>query len=576
MQVKEKQLTPEQEKLMQSLIDDGYHKLIAKVLALRNYQTQEKLLHYSLLHDMDKAVDCVLEAIITERKICVVADYDVDGATSCAIMVKGLRGLGASVEYFVPNRFKHGYGLQPSVIDDMLLSYPDTDMIVTVDNGISSIAGVQYAKEKNIYVLVTDHHLEGDERPDTIIVNPNRKDCSFPSKALAGCGVAFYLIHAVKDRMTAMCQQGKQQDDIQKGAQYDNRELADYLAIGTIADVVPLDTNNRMLIEYGLKRIRAGGASVGVNAILKVLKIKPESLTTQHIAFRIAPMLNAAGRMEDMSLGINLLLCEQPEQAEIMVENLIVINTERKNTEAAMKEEALHQLSDVKDTGSQFSCVVFGEDFHEGVIGILASRIKDLKYLPTIVFSEMESDSNEILLKGSGRSIEGLHLRDAIDYVFKKSPETVVKFGGHAMAAGLTIKKSHLAKFSELLDEYCASMFQNVKPTHVFEYDIEVDWDDISVELVNDINMMVWGQHFREPLFYGKFKINKQDVLKDAHLKLYLQAPNGMEIEGMRFFYNKPYVGDEIEAVFKLSVNRFFNKVNVQMLIEDAAEIVNT
>ena len=540
MQVKEKQLTPEQEKLMQSLIDAGYHKLIAKVLALRNYETQEKLLHYSLLHDMDKAVDCVLEAIITERKICVVADYDVDGATSCAIMVKGLRGLGANVEYFVPNRFKHGYGLQPSVIDDMLLSYPDTDMIITVDNGISSIAGVQYAKERNIYVLVTDHHLEGDERPDTIIVNPNRKDCSFPSKALAGCGVA------------------------------------DYLAIGTIADVVPLDTNNRMLIEYGLKRIRAGGASVGVNAILKVLKIKPESLTTQHIAFRIAPMLNAAGRMEDMSLGINLLLCEQPEQAEIMVENLIAINTERKNTEAAMKEEALHQLSDVKDTGSQFSCVVFGEDFHEGVIGILASRIKDLKYLPTIVFSEMESDGNEILLKGSGRSIEGLHLRDAIDYVFKKSPETVVKFGGHAMAAGLTIKKSHLAKFSELLDEYCASVFQNAKPTHVFEYDMEVDWDDISVELVDDINMMVWGQHFREPLFYGKFKINKQEVLKDAHLKLYLQAPNGMEIEGMRFFYNKPYVGDEIEAVFKLSVNRFFNKVNVQMLIEDAAEIVNT
>ena len=390
-----KQQTPVQKEIYDNLVNDGYSSLTAYSLSLRNYDRAEKMLPYLSLHDIDKCVDYLYDAIKVNKKMCVVADYDVDGATSCSIMVSGLRTLGADIVYFVPNRFKHGYGLQASVIDDMLITYPDIDVIITVDNGIASVSGVDYANSKNIDVVVTDHHLEGDERPNAVvIVNPNKKDCQFESKALAGCGVAFYVVLALREKI----------------AKLDNRKfnisyLQDYLAIGTVADVVTLDANNRLLVEYGLNRIKNHKANIGVQALIDVLGINQDKINTSDIAFQIAPTLNAAGRIEDMSKGINLLLSNNYEYATELAIELVKINKTRKSIENTMKEDALEQI-DIANSNSDdlFSCCVQNKDFHEGVIGILASRIKELLYVPTIVFSALEElEQGRAVLKGSGR-----------------------------------------------------------------------------------------------------------------------------------------------------------------------------
>jgi single-stranded-DNA-specific exonuclease recJ len=589
MKYKISELTKEQEKIKEQLIEQGKNDILAHVLALRNYSKIQKLIPYNQLHDIDKAVLYLAKAIINKTKICVVADYDVDGATSCSIMVKGLRGLGADVNYFVPNRFIHGYGLQPSVVDDMLLSYPDVEMIVTVDNGISSIDGIDYAKSLGIDTLVTDHHLEGSDRPDAlVIINPNKKDCTFPSKALAGCGVAFYLIHAIRDffvhldffmnneefehwmkkEIIRFDKTNVTEELVKKAANYRNSELLDYLAIGTIADVVSLDENNRLIVESGLNWIHRGKACIGVKALLKVLKIDETKMNSTHIAFNIAPVINAAGRMEDMGLGIKLLLCNDEKEADELANVLVEINQARKDKEKEMKDDALAQLGDI-DTGvPSFSCVVFGRSFHEGIIGILASRIKEQVYLPTIVFSELEEENGEICLKGSGRSIPEIHLRDAIDYVYKKCPDAVVKFGGHAMAAGLTIRKQYLDEFKRLLDEYCKDILNGVRPQNVIVADMDIDWNRVDFNLVEELDRQVWGQNFRQPVFYSKLKLVEQKVLKDAHLRMMFEKPNGEQITGMYFFHNEEFELGEHDVLFKLNINDFRGNRSIQILID--------
>ena len=558
-----KQQTPAQKEIYDNLINDGYSSLTAYSLSLRNYDRAEKMLSYLSLHDIDKCVDYLYDAIKSNKKMCVVADYDVDGATSCSIMVSGLRTLGANIVYFVPNRFKHGYGLQASVIDDMLMTYPDIDVIITVDNGIASVSGVDYANSKNIDVVVTDHHLEGDERPNAVvIVNPNKKDCQFKSKALAGCGVAFYVVLALREKI----------------AKLDNRKfnisyLQDYLAIGTVADVVTLDANNRLLVEYGLNRIKNHKANIGVQALIDVLGINQEKINTSDIAFQIAPTLNAAGRIEDMSKGINLLLSNNYEYATELAIELVKINKTRKSIENTMKEDALEQI-DIANSNSDdlFSCCVQNKDFHEGVIGILASRIKELLYVPTIVFSELEElDQGKAVLKGSGRSIEGLHLRDAIDYVTKKVPDCVIKFGGHAMAAGLTIYKDKFDDFKFYLNEYCKEIFKNVKPTNVVSVDKELDLKNISIDDVEELNSQIWGQHFTEPVFIADFKINKQELLSGGkHLKVWFDY-KGMEIVGLWFFRTE-FIdvehNENVKVIFKLNINEWRNKKEIQIYVQ--------
>jgi single-stranded-DNA-specific exonuclease recJ len=558
-----KQQTQAQKEIYDNLVNDGYSSLTAYSLSLRNYDRAEKMLPYLSLSDIDKCVDYLYDAIKANKKMCVVADYDVDGATSCSIMVSGLRTLGADIVYFVPNRFKHGYGLQASVIDDMLITYPDIDVIITVDNGIASVSGVDYANSKNIDVVVTDHHLEGDERPNAVvIVNPNKKDCQFESKALAGCGVAFYVVLALREKI----------------AKLDNRKfnisyLQDYLAIGTVADVVTLDANNRLLVEYGLNRIKNHKANIGVQALIDVLGINQDKINTSDIAFQIAPTLNAAGRIEDMSKGINLLLSNNYEYATELAIELVKINKTRKSIENTMKEDALEQI-DIANSNSDdlFSCCVQNKDFHEGVIGILASRIKELLYVPTIVFSELEElEQGRAVLKGSGRSIEGLHLRDAIDYVTKKVPDCVIKFGGHAMAAGLTIYKDKFDDFKFYLNEYCKEIFKNVKPTNVVSVDKELDLKNISIDDVEELNSQIWGQHFTEPVFIADFKINKQELLSGGkHLKVWFDY-KGMEIVGLWFFRTEfiDVEHDEnVKVIFKLNINEWRNKKEIQIYVQ--------
>lgn len=558
-----KQQTQAQKEIYDNLVNDGYSSLTAYSLSLRNYDRAEKMLPYLSLSDIDKCVDYLYDAIKANKKMCVVADYDVDGATSCSIMVSGLRTLGADIVYFVPNRFKHGYGLQASVIDDMLMTYTDIDVIITVDNGIASVSGVDYANSKNIDVVVTDHHLEGDERPNAVvIVNPNKKDCQFESKALAGCGVAFYVVLALREKIAKL-------DNKKFNISY----LQDYLAIGTVADVVTLDGNNRLLVEYGLNRIKNHKANIGVQALIDVLGINQDKINTSDIAFQIAPTLNAAGRIEDMSKGINLLLSNNYEYATELAIELVKINKTRKSIENTMKEDALEQI-DIANSNSDdlFSCCVQNKDFHEGVIGILASRIKELLYVPTIVFSELEElEQGRAVLKGSGRSIEGLHLRDAIDYVTKKVPDCVIKFGGHAMAAGLTIYKDKFDDFKFYLNEYCKEIFKNVKPTNVVSVDKELDLKNISIDDVEELNSQIWGQHFTEPVFIADFKINKQELLSGGkHLKVWFDY-KGMEIVGLWFFRTE-FIDVEhnknVKVIFKLNINEWRNKKEIQIYVQ--------
>lgn len=558
-----KQQTQAQKEIYDNLVNDGYSSLTAYSLSLRNYDRAEKMLPYLSLSDIDKCVDYLYDAIKANKKMCVVADYDVDGATSCSIMVSGLRTLGADIVYFVPNRFKHGYGLQASVIDDMLMTYTDIDVIITVDNGIASVSGVDYANSKNIDVVVTDHHLEGDERPNAVvIVNPNKKDCQFESKALAGCGVAFYVVLALREKIAKL-------DNKKFNISY----LQDYLAIGTVADVVTLDGNNRLLVEYGLNRIKNHKANIGVQALIDVLGINQDKINTSDIAFQIAPTLNAAGRIEDMSKGINLLLSNNYEYATELAIELVKINKTRKSIENTMKEDALEQI-DIANSNSDdlFSCCVQNKDFHEGVIGILASRIKELLYVPTIVFSELEElEQGRAVLKGSGRSIEGLHLRDAIDYVTKKVPDCVIKFGGHAMAAGLTIYKDKFDDFKFYLNEYCKEIFKNVKPTNVVSIDKELDLKNISIDDVEELNSQIWGQHFTEPVFIADFKINKQELLSGGkHLKVWFDY-KGMEIVGLWFFRTE-FIdvehNENVKVIFKLNINEWRNKKEIQIYVQ--------
>ncbi|MGK2953974.1 MAG: single-stranded-DNA-specific exonuclease RecJ, partial [Thiobacillus sp.] len=505
-----------------------------------------------LLH-IERAAALLADAIAANKRLLIIADYDADGATACAVGVRGLRMLGARVDFLVPNRLEHGYGLTPDIVK--LAAERQPDLIVTVDNGIAAVDGVAAANALGIPVLVTDHHLPGDALPDAAcIVNPNQPGCGFASKNLAGVGVMFYVLLALRTEL-------RQRGTYASQPEPDLRALLDLVALGTVADVVKLDANNRTLVENGLARMRAGKACAGINALFRAAGREPARATVFDLGFMLGPRLNAAGRIDDMALGIECLLADDPATAQTLAQQLDTLNRARRDVEAGMLDEALAILARFNPTDSH-SLTAYQPDWHIGVIGILASRLKDKFHRPTIVLARSESGE----LKGSGRSIPGLHLRDALDLVDKRHPGLILKFGGHAMAAGLSLPADRHDEFSLAFETVVRELIDPADLDGMIETDGELDDADHSYELAEQLDHAVWGQGFPAPLFTATFDVLAQRVVGEKHLKLKL-ARAGASFEAMSFFHADP-LPERIRAVYALMPNEFNGQQSLQLKLQ--------
>ncbi len=516
------------------------------------------LLPFTLLKNAETMACMLADAISEKRKILIVADYDADGATACAVAMRGLSALGAQMDFIVPNRFEYGYGLTPEIVRLAAQSAPD--IVLTVDNGIASLEGVAEARRLGMQVMVTDHHLPGDALPDALcIVNPNQPGCTFPSKNLAGVGVMFYVLIALRAEMR------------KRGAFLNQTEpnlghLLDLVALGTVADVVKLDDNNRILVQQGLQRIRTGRSCAGIQAILRLARKQTTQTSSYELGFIVGPRLNAAGRLEDMSLGIRCLLTNNPTEAYEIAAKLDALNQERRSIEADMQDSALAEL-DTFNPEDRYSLSIFNEDWHQGVIGILASRLKDKFHRPVIAFARSQTGE----LKGSGRSIAGLHLRDALDLVSKRQPHLIQKFGGHAMAAGLSIREEHLIDFRNAFESVAKALLDADALVHSIATDGMLNADECTLVIARELQHQVWGQGFPEPLFEGEFRVLTQRVVGEKHLKLKLSSPAG-NFDAIRFFCADP-APDTLHAVYSLSVNEYYGSVSLQLIVRHWQEI---
>ncbi|MCU1730291.1 MULTISPECIES: single-stranded-DNA-specific exonuclease RecJ [unclassified Pseudomonas] len=543
--------------------------LLTRLYAARGVQSAEeldkslgRLLPYQMLKGIDAAVDLLLDALAKRQRILIVGDFDADGATASTVGVLGLRLLGAAhVDYLVPNRFEYGYGLTPEIVAVALQRSPD--LLVTVDNGISSVEGVAAARAAGLKVLVTDHHLPGSELPQAdAIVNPNQPGCEFPSKSLAGVGVIFYVLLALRAQLRSL---GHFQDKPQPNL----GELLDLVALGSVADVVPLDANNRILVHQGLERIRAGRARPGLKAILEVARRDHQRITSTDLGFIIGPRLNAAGRLDDMSLGIECLLSEDPQLARDMAAQLDELNQDRKSIEQGMQREALAQLKDLPVESMPFGLCLFEADWHQGVIGILASRMKERYHRPTIAFA----DAGEGMLKGSARSVPGFHIRDALDAVAARHPQLISKFGGHAMAAGLSLPADNFPAFAEAFDEEVRRQLREEDLTGRLLSDGTLAVEEFHLELARALRHAgPWGQHFPEPLFHGVFQLVEQRVVGERHLKVVLKSECGaVRLDGIAFSVDREVWPNPtvrwVELAYKLDVNEFRGQESVQLMI---------
>ena len=505
-----------------------------------------------LLHSARAAV-ILADAIHDNKRLLIIADYDADGATACAVGVRGLRMLGARVEYLVPNRLEHGYGLTPDIVK--LAARRQPELLITVDNGIAAVDGVAAANALGIPVLVTDHHLPGDRLPDAAcIVNPNQPDCAFASKNLAGVGVMFYVLLALRAELrTRGCYDQHTEPDL--------RSLLDLVALGTVADVVRLDANNRTLVAQGLARMRAGKAGAGINALFRAAGRDPDRATVFDLGFMLGPRLNAAGRLDDMALGIECLLADDPGAAQQLAQRLDTLNRTRRDVEAGMLDEALAILA-AFNPGDSHSLTAYQPDWHIGVIGILASRLKDKFHRPTLVFARSESGE----LKGSGRSIPGLHLRDALDLIDKRHPGLILKFGGHAMAAGLSLAADAYDTFSAAFETVVRELIDPADLEGVIETDGLLDDAAHSYALAEQMDNAVWGQGFPAPLFTATFEVVAQRIVGEKHLKLKLSR-QGRLFDAMRFFQADP-LPDRIQAVYALMPNEFNGQQSLQLKLQ--------
>jgi single-stranded-DNA-specific exonuclease len=510
------------------------------------------LLPFTKLKNAQKMACLLADAIAAQRKLLIVADYDADGATACAVGLRGLRMLGMQVDFIVPNRFEYGYGLTPEIVRLAAQSAPD--ILITVDNGIASVEGVAEANRLGMQVLITDHHLPGDTLPDALcIVNPNQPGCDFPSKNLAGVGVMFYVLLALRAELRA------------RGAYTEQAEpnlgnLLDLVALGTVADVVKLDENNRILVQQGLQRIRSMRACCGINALLQVASKNYAQVSSYELGFVVGPRLNAAGRLEDMSLGITCLISDDVTEAAKIAAQLDTLNHTRRNIEADMQQAALATLEHITPTDS-YSLALFDETWHQGVIGILASRLKDRYHRPVIAFAR--SLNGEI--KGSGRSIHTLHLRDALDLVSKRHPHLLQKFGGHAMAAGLSLREEHFDEFKVAFEAVAQSLLSPADLTRVIETDGLLAPSEFTLSIARSLEQQVWGQGFPQPLFEGEFTIKSQRVVGEKHLKLKLSTAS-TAYDAIHFFCVDPMPAC-IRAVFNLAINEYNGSVNLQLIV---------
>ncbi|KNY47781.1 ssDNA exonuclease RecJ [Vibrio harveyi] len=562
-----------------SLLPDSIPPILKRIYINRGItdvaqlETSARGLHsYQQLGGIDQAVELLFQAINEQKRIIVVGDFDADGATSSALSVLALRMLGSNnVDYLVPNRFEDGYGLSPEVVDQALEL--GAEMIMTVDNGVSSIEGVRYAKENGITVLVTDHHLPGQELPNVdAMVNPNLDSCAFPSKALAGVGVAFYLMMALcvyMRKQNWFAQQGMQEPKLM--------ELIDLVALGTVADVVPLDENNRILVHQGLQRIRAGKARPGIQALIEVAKRDARRLVASDFGFALGPRINAAGRLDDMSFGVELLMCNNIHAARRMASELDGLNQTRKEIEEGMKQEAMafcERLQFGENSELPYGLALFQRDWHQGVIGILASRIKEKFHRPVIAFA----DGGEGTIKGSCRSIPGLHMRDALDFIDTQNPGLIIKFGGHAMAAGLTIKEQDFERFSRLFDEVVKKELDEAALKGVVMSDGELKPEEFSMNVAEQLRSGgPFGQAFPEPIFDGEFKVLHQKLVGEKHLKLMLEPlfkghPTNVMIDGIAFNVDLRRWPDAsvktVRLAYKLDVNEFRGNQSLQLIID--------
>ena len=522
------------------------------------------LLPYTALKDIDKAVALLVTALQAQQRLVIVGDFDADGATSTAVLMSGLKALGFKyLEYLVPNRFEYGYGLTPEMAE--LAVAQGAELIVTVDNGISAIEGVALAKQAGVKVLVTDHHLAGHELPQAdAIVNPNQPGCNFPSKALAGVGVAFYLLLALRAEL-------RRQHYFNTELPEPNlAELLDLVALGTVADVVPLDSNNRILVHQGLMRIRSGKCRPGIQALIDVANRSASKLTASDFGFALAPRLNAAGRLDDMSLGISCLLAPQLGLARQYAAELDSLNVERREIEQSMQQEAQAFLSQLSFDGSALpECLcLYRHDWHQGVIGILAGRIKEQFHRPTIVFAQ--GDDGE--LKGSARSISGLHIRDLLEEISSQYPGLIKKFGGHAMAAGLTISAERLDTFKLALSLTAKKHLTPEQLTAVVYTDGELPSECFDISFAQLLQQAgPWGQAFPEPVFDGHFTLISQKMLADKHLKMMLQTADGKLVDAIWFNADNKRWPDvnvqQVQLAYQLDINEYRDKQNLQLIV---------
>ena len=552
----------------------GLNRVMSQVLSSRGVHNAQAL-DYSLKHllppqglsHIDAAADMLAEAVAASASIVIVGDFDADGATSCALAVRCLKAFGMQdVSYMVPNRFEYGYGLSPQIVGDVAMRQPD--IIVTVDNGISSVDGVHAAQALGMSVLVTDHHLPGEELPTAdVIVNPNLKGDRFASKNLAGVGVIFYVMLATRARLRQM---GWFSDE--NIAEPNMSQFLDLVALGTVADVVPLDQNNRILVQQGLQRIRNGHGCAGIKALLTVGKRNPLRISSSDLGFAVGPRLNAAGRMDDMSVGIECLLSDSFEHAMTLATELDDLNRQRREVEGSMQQDALaivEKLS-IADDEVPSVYVLADETWHQGVVGLVASRVKERVNRPVVAMAPGDAENE---WKGSCRSVEGVHIRDVLARLDTLHPGLMTKFGGHAMAAGLSLETKHLEKFKSALVSTMDSMTQGHDWSQVLWTDGELQADELNMELAEQLRQSSpWGQGFPEPLFDGVFEVVETRVVGDTHAKLRL-TPTGSQqvIDGICFGYLDQHAElpeGQIRVAYRLDVNEFRDRFTLQLMIQ--------
>ncbi len=557
--------------IVKELVAQGINPLLARLYAARGVVSKNELetslseiIPPEQLTNSSEMAKLLADAIAQNKKILVIGDYDADGATATAVAVKGLRSMGAQVDFLVPNRFEYGYGLTPEIV--ALAATLNPDILITVDNGIASVDGVIAANLLGLQVLITDHHLPAETTPQAaFIVNPNQHGCQFPSKNLAGVGVMFYVLLALRAEL-------RDRGAFTEKPEPNLTELLDLVALGTVADLVKLDSNNRILVEQGLHRIRAGACCAGITALLKIAGKSPEKVTAQDLGFYVGPRLNAAGRLDDMRLGITCLLAETEADATQKAQILHELNMERRNIEADMQDSALISLEDI-DVPENFSLSIYNADYHQGVIGILASRLKEKYHRPTIVFA----DAGDAIVKGSGRSIANLHLRDALDLVTKQHPQLIIKFGGHAMAAGLSIKQADFAAFQIAFEAVARALLTETDLQAIIETDGNLEINDISLQTAQILASGVWGQGFAQPIFCDEFKVINQRIVGGKHLKLVLEKVD-QEKDRKRFdaiYFNcTENLPENINAVYALESNEYKGLQTMQLQIKHIDQLV--